>query len=54
MEHQSWVNPLDQANADAILEHWDDLFDALLAKPDDPSARAALLAHAQVVLAFRW
>ena len=54
MEHETGLNPLDEASADAIVERWDELFDALIAKPDEPSAKAALLAHAQVVLAFHW
>ena len=54
MAHENWSDPLAEANADVIYDRWEQLLDALIENPDSDEAKAALIAHAEVVLAFQW
>ena len=54
MEIENWADPLAEANAEHIAEHWLALVEALIADPHSADARRDLLAHARTALAFTW
>jgi hypothetical protein len=51
---KNWADPLAEATAAHIAEHWLALVEALIAEPDSADARRDLLAHARTALAFTW
>lgn len=54
MAEENWSDPLAEAKAEHIAEHWLALVEALIAEPDSADARRDLLAHARTALAFTW
>jgi hypothetical protein len=54
MAVENWTDPLAEANAEHITEHWMDLVEAFIADPNSADVKRDLLAHARTALAFTW